>query len=271
MTTMVVERHAGVQLDRGSSLQEAAATVERLLDSGTVGEATDALTDARARAEAASLFAQRAGHYDDERHYGKLRLLAEAGLGVLSLNGHLIEASVDILRLWRVLGAGFERGVLLEFCDESTSYRDVARALRKNGYMFVPGKALPKEQFRIGSRKKSVRWWEARQIIRDLGLDPKSFPPDTARVQAEANARAEAARTRASDVKRYRDADRRQRVTRLVKDYPEVAKAYGFIRSALDALDGVEGLPPHRKTALNEAFTHLYAAEDAIAAALRVA
>ena len=256
-----------------SDLPELAARVERLIDELPPGDAADELIAARAKAEAASLWAQRTKHAEGERHYGKMRLLAEAGLGVLSLNGHAVDGNVNQVKLWRVLAAGFERGKLLQCSEKSTVLADVASEVRRRGLMFVPFKALKNKWGNSPHSRKheSWRWSEARVVCREQGIDPKTLPPDTRRVEAESENRSAAALQRSQDAERFREQTRRRRIMRAASG-SGVEETYGFIRQALDALGRVptDDIPIHRKSALNDAFAHLHKAEDAIAEALKL-
>lgn len=118
-----------------------------------------ALTEIRAKAEAQALFEKRAGYTEREQHFAKLRLLAEAGLGVLSFNGSVEIDGVDNQQKFRILASAFERGKLLEECEllvsespdrtgrtgrpsSPLSLSTVARHLRDRGYTHASVKSL---------------------------------------------------------------------------------------------------------------------------------
>lgn len=261
---------------RAEEIRSAVAQVESLLEALPPDEASEALGDARAKAEAASLLARRMKNAEQERHFGKLRLLAEAGLGILSFDGYGVDATDEQVKVWRTLAAGFERGKLLACCEQSTSTREVAAEIRRRGLTYVPRKALPASTWEIApnmrTKYESWTWADARRICRARGIDPTSVPPDADRIRREAATRAKAARATAEDARRYRETKRRRRIARAADDYPEIAEAYSLIRQALDALGKVTlgDVPRDRKLALNKAFDHLYRAEDAIAQAVRL-
>lgn len=255
----------GGDIDRRSELSEAVARVEVLLRRPG-DEACSELSEARAKAEAASLWAKRAKHAEEERHFGKLRVIAEAGLGVLSLDGFDVPENAYDVKRWRVLAAAFERRQLLSCCDNGTNTTSVVKEVRRRGLVYVPPSALsPHAPYWT----KSCSWFSARLICRQHNIDPASLPPDVSFNENVNKRRRELAAQRSEDAAKWRALRRSRRIGKALREgKPDFGSAYGHIREALDDLGRVstDGMPPHLKTHLNRAFAALYEAEDSIAA-----
>jgi hypothetical protein len=260
-------------------LDDVAGQIAHLIEEGEGA----ALDEIRRRAEALMLYENRKRNAESERHFAKLRLLAEAGLGSLSYDDPTVIKSEAERAAWRSLAAAFERGKLLSICDEippsprgrdrSLATQSVASEIRDAGLTCVPGRFL-------GGSAPTVKWIVARRIIRERGLDAHQAPPDRRYITERRRARQEASQRMQ---KLYR-ANERLEQTRLRKltaaaarnHGPRIAEAFSLLRRLLDELQSARDsefageanvLKRHQ---LDRAFTSLYKAEDAIAEALNV-
>jgi hypothetical protein len=92
------------------------------------------LDEARRRAEAYALYEKRAGNFERERHFAILRLLAEAGLGILSFDDPgLAETSQARVR-WRLLARRESQGMSSDDVSAlDKNRRDARRRGRNDG------------------------------------------------------------------------------------------------------------------------------------------
>lgn len=215
MTTALARRGEG-SIERGSlpPLQEAQAEVGRLVQAAR----TDALGEVRRQAEAHGLYEQRAGAINRANHYIRLQLLAEAGLASIEKSN----GGKPNPEWWR-LACLYERGVLLEVCDQHEAQGGVLRRWYiandavQHGWTVVPRrqaetffnackrgekishKELAKRagvQLRRGGPDGCFPWSVVRAIAHYAELDPSDLPPDPRAVERETERR-EQARQRA--------------------------------------------------------------------------
>lgn len=259
---------ATIGVDLGAQdKNEIAAATARVLELAELKDA-DLLNDVRHRAEASALYEKRAKNLERERHFGKMRLLAEAGLGIISLDSGSSEGAE---KEWRTLAAGLERGVLWSCTSDGTSARVVANEIRRRGYTSAPAKSLPRDFGLGGPSGSSITWWAARKIAKKHGIDLTSIPPDPRRIEKANHNRSKAHLQRSVELDRYREGLRRRRIIEAGKNYPNISNAYGYMRQLLDELDKpMLELDRNQRAALVKAHEHLHAAEDQIALALRL-
>lgn len=201
----------------------------------------DALSETRIQADAHRLYAERAGHHERARHFAILKLVAEAGLGVLSYeHSDALKAAVPSGNAsdWRALAAAAERRQLLHFLEDhkNLSTTNVAAHLRWEGWTTV-------QRHRLGvkSGPESVKWGIARRIIKEKGIDPASIPLDASAVRAQRSREVAASRRmqdlqiarRKADLERMRAAVRKASWRRGQK----VSNAFGLFRRAYQSLD----------------------------------
>lgn len=250
-------------------IRDAQEQVKDLIREGQAG----LLDEVRRRAEAQALYEKRAGHRDREEHFARLRLLTEAALGVLGFDDGEVLADLNLHQrgCWRALASAFERGKLLDCANASPSLSPsaVAGTIRDRGYTFVPGPAIG-----LG-RGISVRWFEARKIAMESGLDLHSLPADPAYIRKQ--------QTRYSNQSRrmFRQQEAQERQNRVARQKaiaaatrekgPRMDAAYAFLRRTLQSLqDAQEDLSGDERRDMKRVFRLLYEAEEEIGELLRV-
>lgn len=274
-----VPTNAIVRLDAGlPSLTDAEQSVWHLIANGE-GQVLD---EAHRQIEAAALYEARSGNEANAVQYCKMRLLAEAGLGVLSFADRDAVPSAHRRGVWRVLAAAFERGQLLYECDliahrapkDLHSAASVAHRLRNKGFTTVPSEALGIE-VDPEIRNESTRWATAREVAREKGIALTKLPTDPAEVARQRDRGAEHHRYM---VKLHQDAAKhRRRQTRQLlatsarNSGPRLDVAYGLLRRTLQALQDARGELSvfASKSAIDDALHYLHMAEDEIGNALR--
>ncbi len=250
------------------ALERASEAIERLIQNESSGD----LDEIRIAAEAQALYEQRAKNAERERHFWTLKTLAEAGLGVLSLDGvEVFGRKENIRNECRTLAAAYERGDLLKLCRTKERPRGrwaITNEIRKAGYTFARGKDIGNPE------AASIRWSEARLIAKDNGIPLTQIPPDKHWVRENmeryhkqganlrqawaAKARLERMKSQAATAKAAKEIG------------PRVDLAYGLLRKALQAThDAQDDVPRRRRPELDEIFFHLYGAEDALGRFIR--
>jgi hypothetical protein len=234
------------------------------------------LDDARAKVAAAELYARQRGLTEQETEAARARLIVEAGLGALALDGVKVENGFR--GDYNALGAALERGCLLNVIArriekrESLALSPVATAIRDAGWTFVKPRDL-------GDKTGPVmKWVDARKLALSKGIDLRSLKP----CPEEITQRREAAKRMNAT---YRDAQResrRQAQTKISKvlelyDYGPLEPLYATLRKALTELDKVGTWSKHytrRDTRLlpekvDAFYAAAYALEDDIGYLLR--
>lgn len=238
---------------------------------------SDVLDEVRRRAEAAKLYEQRSGNVERERHFARLRLLAEAGIGALAFD------DPDVLKgktvSWKTLGCALERGALLDAINQTLrrgatqlASASVATTVSQMGLTHVPAQA-------VGGAGAPLPWARARLVARENGIALDALPTDKT-VLRRNRERTRAASQRLKQVyaaAEREDRRRRQRATTaaVAERGPHLAKAYGHVRKALDALqaatDAREIVAGDHLAVMEieRCFRSLYEFEDALGRALK--
>jgi len=268
MTTDIILADASQALDALPPLREAAAIVLRLVEEGAAGT----LDEARRQSEARALYEKRTHSQERANHYSKLRLLAEAGLGVLSFEDPQVVPAASRRSAYRALAAALERGRFVDVCDkringQSFTADSVAHDLRGMGVTYVPGRAF--------DAPAPIPWSRARIMARDAGIALSTLPLDrTMRDRMAAAAVAQSER-----MGRLYESEQRERRARISKAVAAAASergprtdiAYGRLRQALQALDAAlqEAVGEERED-LEAAMVSMYSAEEHIGKSLGV-
>lgn len=262
MTSTDLEIREGVDLEPLPDLGVLARAIEDLV----AQQSADSLDEIRMRAEARALYEKRQGAADRERHFGKLRILAEGGLGSLSFdNPDVIEGS-SRRATWRALGAAFERGKLLQLEAHTMTagaYADAARwaGLTKVAYPHLWGE----------EGDALVRWADARIVARERGIDPRSLPPAQAEIEAKREARDRQSERMHKSYMAYQRQERSKEVARTVQiandqGKKKLSQAYALLRRCLQTVhDAQPELPRYVKNSddWEQLFFDLHRAEDA--------
>lgn len=249
-------------------LDRAQGTIDALVEAG----AAETLDEARRQSEANALYERRAGYAERADHFARLKILAEAALGVLSFADSSVVEPAARRTQWRALAAAFERGTLLAVCDQLVSQGRtlatdvVAAAVRAEGYTYVQGKAL-------GCRQ-AVPWARARGLAREQGVPAESLPVDKVHLQERYDRAAEHSRFMrrafAARERLERMQAQKARAAAARATGPQISTAYGLLRRSLQALhDAQAEIPnPADRRQLGYAILRLYDAEEHIAVAL---
>lgn len=253
------------------SLKDAQAQVVVLVADGAAG----ILDEARRQAEAHALYEKRTTSQERANHYSKMRLLAEAGLGVLSFDDPAVVKKSFQRTAYRALAAALERGRLLDLCEgrsgigwhQTLGTERMAGVVRDHGLTHVPGEAL--------DTRGSVPWVVARVLARDLGIAPSTLPTD----DGPSRRRVAAARAQSDRMHALYRAAERERRAKLTKDLIKAANsrgprtdiAYGLLRRALQALDAsLQESTGEDREWLESAMEQMYEAEERVGKALRL-
>lgn len=259
-----------VQIDQREAslpaIKEVAAEVARLIEARDAGQ----LGHARSVAEAQALFEKRSGHIERERFFCKLKMLAEAGLGVISWDHpELLEARFSHVGEWRTLAAAFERNQLMNFLqNEDLRPYQITFHIRIGGWTYaeVDGKEIP--------------WARARERLRADGIPFYSVPPAAEYMRRRDEELAERSRRRHKEnlaQERLERIQARSRAIGLAKGRgPKITKAYSLLRQSLQALHEAQGefTKEERRdngygwNGLSVAISSMYEAEDALIALL---
>lgn len=253
-------------LDVLPPLREAIDHVESLVQDGCA----DLLTDARRKAEAYALYEKLRHNTERERHFRKMILITEAGIGSLSFDDPDLIPSTNERNRMRALASAFERGCLLRLMGEAEEHKkDLVYLIREQGYTWVPGQAIKMP----GS---AYTYSQARKHAIEAGISLRDLPNHEEHARLRAQAAQEAAdrrykreekKLRALSLQERLDTERAAR-----KRGGSLASAYAHIRKALQDLDDAynslseaerkseEWEPLHRS---------LYRCEDNLGALLR--
>lgn len=249
----------------------AASVIEALVENAN----EEALHEFRNQAEAHRLFQERSENLEQANHFARLKLLAEAGIGALSVAREPrfnSKESANGFKSWRILAMAHERGALMGVCDEiADSQRSItttraARILERRGWTRVNGPALQKaidkcaadrglSKYQLArelglfptnlyqpGRAPGWQWPRARQLSDLLGFDALALPP-----QPPKNVRRRS--------QPYWLAHKRKRTG------GKWDKAYGHFRQLVDEF---QELAPNNAPKWDEAYAHLYAIEQII-------
>jgi hypothetical protein len=234
----------------------------------------EALTDAKRRAEAQALYEKRKGYEDRELHFGRLRMVCEAGIAVIALDTRdRVDAPPQD---WTLLAAAFERGKLLDELanynpSKYTGYKYFARTMTYRGYYWAPGKVF--------GLKQSVPWWKARILAREAGIPLESIPLDPDEVNRRSSRSVSAQATRRKRemaqqqaLRRIEEIDRQRLIAAAAKDRnASLGAGYAFLRKSLQAFqDARHDLGGDERRQLDDAFRFLYMAEDSIGGLLKL-
>lgn len=259
------------QLDK---LPDLAIVETHVREAVALGE-KEVLSDAARRAEAQSLYKKRRGYVDREKHFARLRILCEAGIALIYCDLPRGERPSLARTDWIIYAAAFERETLRDELESykpprpSSGYARFADHLKTKGYGWVPGKKF--------GRVDPLPWREARLLAKKNGVAVESLPIDKRAYYTRASMAvgAQAARRQGQrDALESLGAVEKQRV--IAKEAKErsdsVAKCYGFVCKALDALEVVSSEPAStdERRAIKDISYHLRGAEDSIGAMLGV-
>lgn len=246
MTTVAIDIASHPTLP---SLEELKNEIDQLV----AKEDQDQLDEIRRQAEAHRLYAYHSKITEREDFFSRLRMLAEAALGILSFDQKLdLNQPHSQLAEWRVLGAAYERGVF----DVALKEQNSVFWIKRNGYT----------RAKVGSM--SLPWAKARTYFKRC--DFKSIPPDMEYVKRQITA----SKRRAEEARRAREALERldyDRMARRSVNKP-LSKSYSLTRQLAQTLSqalGEESTQGTVRKALLEAQSQLYYVEDAIQEALR--
>lgn len=244
--------------------------VERLVENAD----EEALHDLRSQADAVRLYEQRNKNLENANHFAHLKLLAEAGLGELSLarDPSLPTGTAIMVRHWRTVAIGQKRGRLQLLCDSfsgdgrTITTTRVARTLERDGWTYVDKRALQKiidarvkrdgttradlarelgfhpADFYPRKGQDRLQWSKAVRMAGALGVDPATLPPKLHQRRASTKPPVWLTRER----------------KRSGGDWD---RAYGYFRQCLDQF---QHLAPNSDASWDEAYAHLYAIEEII-------
>lgn len=268
MTALAITE--SVAIETLMDLPLAIRQVELLIREG----ATDVLDEARRQAEAHALYAKRSHAEQRELHFTKIRVLAEAALGVLSFDQPEV-VTRGKRGDWRALAAAFERGHLWEFVGRGDGSASVAWHIRDSGWTSVPGSAVGIKSAWEEDGDPSIPWFKARRIAFETGLDLKSLPADrnyvlnlreARRGQSERMVSLHRAWERLARMKRS------ERIATAAKNRGQhVSAAYSYLRRCLQEMHEAQSEFDNGEVAANfDLWYHLHHAEDALGDLLRV-
>lgn len=259
---------------------------------------TETLSDVADRAEVGRLYQQRRGHKELADQYGRLKVFAEAGIGVIDRREHpacernpLIidgeEVPHDRRFQWRLLGAADQQGLLESVVETlrsdpigAVTTTGAAKAARRMGAGWVATKPLRK-RFRELQRSDGLTYAE---IGRRTGISKSQVPkalgckvnPGNGRKQETCSYDTAVRLATALGLpveslepfplrKAQRKGKRRMPMDRKLTG-GRLDETYSLIRRALRELDAVAGETGRWGTA--EAYEHLYKAEEIVGAVL---
>lgn len=266
----------GVTVDaRAESLPSLQEACTRVVDLAHAGECAQ-LAEARSQADAHRLYEERASHRERSRHFAILKLVAEAGLGILSFEHPEVIAASDVRGPrtdWRSLAAAAERGQLLNFCEreQNLSTTNVALRLRWEGWTTVQRHALG-----IKSGAESIPWPRAREIAKRRGMDLTAIPHDAAAVRGQRDRDAAASKRmqRVYEAERREEREAVRRATRRAAERQgqKTSIAFGLFRRAYQALDAAraEATDDYEREFIEHALGSMDRAEEEISIALGV-
>ena len=252
-------------------LELAARYVDRLVE----GADENALHNLRNQADAVRLYEQRSKNLESANHFARLKLLAEAGLGELSLGRDpaLPTGTPIAVRNWRTVAIGHKRGVLTSTCDafvatgRTITTTRVARTLERKGWTYIDAEAIQKviddrvahdqisraqlarqlgfypTEFYPRKNLHRRQWPQGVRLATALGVDPVSFPPKASRRRPR------------------RDGRPWWLVRERKRSGGKWDRAYGYFRQCLDQF---QQLAPNHDPRWDEAYEHLYAIEQII-------
>ena len=261
-----------VKADSPGSLAPNISEVIEQVDELVSSQRDDLLKEGRIQAEAQSLYLQRAGNRDAANAFLRVKILAEAALGVLSFDDSSIIDKDHYRKTFRELAAGYERGCLLDICDEveasdgTLSSSVVASKIVSAGYTYVSSNSLRG----LDGKKQSLRWSDARKRLIESGQPLQSVPPDHEHQRVLAGRRARHRELHDAREQQIRIKERRLIQTAARSAGPKIERAYGLLRQLAQAIDQSrdELDTPWRQRDIDDALENLYYVEESIAHAL---